>query len=85
MFFGCFANVCLQRMKIDQANKLVEAAVAQVWAPEFAVSAPSLYILVTVLIFFVEQDPGRACLGTLVKRIWLQGRGVGGRRRGARH
>ena len=72
-------------MKIHKANQLVEAAVAQVQALEFAVDALLLYSLVTVLIFFVDQSPGRSRLGTLVGGFWLQGQEVGGRRWGARH
>ena len=54
LFPGRFANVCLQRVKIDQANQLVNAAVAQVWALEFAVVASLFCSLVTVLILFAE-------------------------------
>ena len=80
---GHFADVCLQRVTIDWANQLVKAAVAQVWALEFAVGAPLLHSLVTVLILFVEQSPGRACLGTLMRGLWFGGRGVGEGKQGA--
>ena len=53
-FHGRFANTCFQRVKIDRANQLVKAAVAQVWALEFAMGALLLRSSVTVLIFFAK-------------------------------
>ena len=70
-------------MKIDRADQLVKAAIAQVQALEFAVGVPLLCSLVAVLIFLVEQSPGKAHLGTLMEGLWFKGRGVGGGRRGA--
>ena len=70
-------------MKINWADQLVKAAVAQVLALEFAVGALLLRSLVTVLISFVEQSPGGAHLGTLIGGLWFGGRGVGGRKQGA--
>ena len=82
-FPDSFAHVCFQHMKIDWANQLVKVAVAHVRALEFAVGALSLCSLVAVLISFVEQSPGGARLGTLVRRFWFGGRKVGGGRQRA--
>ena len=50
-------------MKIDRANQLVKAAVAQVRALEFAVGAPLLCSSVTVLILLQNKVPA--------KHVWV--------------
>ena len=82
-FPGRFAKVCLQRVKVDQTDQLVKAAIAQVWALDIAMDALLFHILMNVLISFVKQGLDGAHLGTFVGGLWFQEKGVRGGRRGA--
>ena len=80
-FFGCFANVWLQRVKIDRADQLVNAVIAQVWALEFAVSAfvtcPSVCLNSPHRIRFPPSMSGCLCERILALRTRSQRRKAG--------
>ena len=62
-FPGHFADLCLQCVKVDRADQLVEAAVAQVHVLEFAVGTLIVRVLSVFLILPQNKVPA--------KHVWV--------------